>query len=170
MSNPLAAALQISWKRNGAYGVRLIEDLRPDQMVAQPPGLPKGISMNHPAWIMCHLNLYAEIAVNLALARAFEDPAEHRFGARSVPVPDVGAYDRKDRMAARWREWHEAGESALAAASVELTSRPNPLERWRTLHPTIGDMLMTLMVKHESGHLGQLSAWRRACALPSVPM
>ncbi len=170
MNNPLASAVAITWKRNAAYGLRLVEELRPEQLVAQPPGLPKGIVMNHPAWILCHLNLYADIAVSLALARPFEDPAEHRYGARSVPVPDAGAYDRKDRMVAKWKESHEAGEAALAAATAELTSLPNPLERWRALHPTVGDMLMTLMVKHESGHLGQLSAWRRACALPGVPM
>ena len=49
-------------------------------------------------------------------------------------------------------------------------SEPNPLERWRAVNPTVGDMIVTLMVKHESGHLGQLSAWRRAMGLASVPM
>ncbi len=172
-ANPLAAAILITWKRNAAYGLRLVEDLAPTQLVAQPiPALPGRAPnvLNHPAWILSHLNLYAGIAVDMALGTAFEDPAEHRHGQKSEPLADSNVYESKDVLLTAWTRLHTDGEFALTAATPEYTSRPNRLERWRTLHPTVGDMLVTLMVKHESGHLGQLSAWRRAMGMPRVAM
>jgi hypothetical protein len=166
-ANPLAAAIVITWQRNAAYAARLVEDVPPAQFIAQP--VP-GRVLNHPAWIFSHLILYADIAVCLARAARFDDPAEHAFGQQSVPLDDAIAYQPKDRLLTRWRELHDAGAAALAIASTQLTSAANPLERWRAIHPTVGDMLVTLMVKHESGHLGQLSAWRRALGLPRVAM
>jgi uncharacterized damage-inducible protein DinB len=75
-----------------------------------------------------------------------------------------------DALLAEYRALHDDAERALTQADDRVLLSPNPLERWRTLHPRIGDMLVTLMVKHESGHLGQLSAWRRAIGLSRVAM
>ncbi|HMN40659.1 MAG TPA: DinB family protein [Phycisphaerales bacterium] len=162
---PLAAAALITWKRNGEYGARLVADLTPGQWLAQPVA---GRVMNHPAWVFAHLILYAHIAVRLASAEPFDDPAEHRYGQKSEPLSEANAYQTPERMLATWRAVHAEGAAALAAATPALTSAPNPLARWRTLHPTVGDMLITLMVKHESGHLGQLSAWRRGMGMGPV--
>jgi len=162
---PIAAAILITWQRNGAYGLRLIGDLAPGQWIEQPVD---GHAMNHPAWVFSHLNLYAAIAVRLCRGEAFEDPAEHAYGAKSEPLASIDAYPPRGRMIEHWTRLHEDGAAALRAISDAVTSAPNPLERWRTMHPTVGDMLVTLMVKHESGHLGQLSAWRRAMGLPRV--
>ena len=126
--------------------------------------------MNHPAWVLSHLNLYAGIAVNLARGETFEDPAEHRFGQKSEPLGDAKAYDTREQLITSWEALHAAGADALRGAPDSLTSSPNPLERWRGVHPTVGDMLVTLMVKHEAGHLGQLSAWRRAMGMGRVGM
>lgn len=167
MPNPLAAAILITWKRNAAYGVRLAEDVAPAAWVAQP--LPT-VTMNHPAWVFSHLNLYADLAVRLARGERFDDPAEHRYGQKSKPERSVAAYEGKDALLAAWNRLHADGESALAAATDVQTSAPNPLERWRALHSTVGDMLVTLMVKHEAAHLGQLSAWRRAMNMVPVAM
>ena len=52
--DPLANAILISWRRNGAYALRLVEGLTPEQFVAQP--IP-GRVMNHPAWVLSHQNL-----------------------------------------------------------------------------------------------------------------
>jgi hypothetical protein len=166
-ANPLAAAILITWKRNAAYALRLAEDIDPARFVAQP--VP-GRTLNHPAWVFSHLNLYAAVAVDLASGRAFDDPADHRYGQKSEPLADPSAYPEKAALLEQWRVIHAAGERALEAAAPSLTSAPNPLPRWRAMHPTVGDMLVTLMVKHESGHLGQLSAWRRAMGLSRVPL
>ncbi len=163
--SPLAAAALITWKRNAEYGARLVADLAPEQWVAQPVS---GRMMNHPAWVFSHLNLYAGIAVRLARAEPFDDPAEHQYGQKSEPLPTLAGYGAPERMLAEWRELHSAGAAALEQASEFITGTENPLPRWRTLHPTVGDMLITLMVKHESAHLGQLSAWRRAMGMGRV--
>jgi hypothetical protein len=163
--NPLADAIAITWKRNAEYGVRLVGDLKDEQFVAQPVA---GRVMNHPAWVLNHLNLYAGIAVKLCRGEAFEDPADHPHGQKSEPLARLDEDPKV--MVATWRTLHDEGTAALARATAALTGAPNPLARWRAMHPTVGDMLVTLMVKHESAHLGQLSAWRRAMGLPRVAM
>ncbi len=163
--NAIGSAILITWKRNGTYAQRLAGDLDAARWLAQP--VP-GRTMNHPAWIFSHLNLYAGICVALASAAPFEDPAEHRYGQKSEPLPDAAAYASGDELLADWDRLHARGQAALERLGDHITSAPVPLERWRALHPTVGDMLVTLMVKHESGHLGQLSAWRRAMGLARV--
>ena len=72
-----------------------------------------GRVMNHPAWVMSHLNLYAGIAVKLALGEAFEDPAEHRYGQKSEPLGDLGAYETRERLVAECSSWlHALGGGA----------------------------------------------------------
>lgn len=176
--NPLTSAILISFRRNAAYGVRLIDDVAPTNMIAQPPlqpvtepgGSSRTITLNHPAWIFAHLNIYSEIAAKMMRGETFPDPADHPYGSKSEPINRLDAYPPKAELLAAWRRLHEDGEAALQQASVERTSSPTPLERWRTMHPTIGDMLVMLLVKHESAHLGQLSAWRRACGYGRVAM
>jgi DinB superfamily len=165
--NPLAHAILITWKRNGAYGRRLVEDLAPDQWLAQPIS---GRVMNHPAWIVSHLNVYAPIAAALCRGAGFDDPIDHRFGQKSKVALDPAEYAKSSALLAEYSRLHIDAQAALEIAGDGVFAAPNPLERWRAVHPSVGDMLVTLMVKHESGHLGQLSAWRRALGLASVPM
>ncbi|MCK6475343.1 MAG: DinB family protein [Phycisphaerales bacterium] len=163
--NPLASAVLITWKRNAAYGRRLVEDLSAEQWLSQPVA---GRVLNHPAWIFSHLNLYASVAGSLIRAEPFEDPLGHLYGQNSRPEAGLSAYQAPGQLLAVWSELHESATVGLEKLPAGATSMPNPLERWRGVHPTVGDMLVTLMVKHESGHLGQLSAWRRAMGLPPV--
>ncbi|MCC6322875.1 MAG: DinB family protein [Phycisphaerales bacterium] len=169
MAHPpaLAAAILITWKRNGAYALRLVGDLAAEQWTAQP--VP-GRTLNHPAWVFSHLNIYTPIAAALARGRPFADPVDHPFGQKSEVSPDPRVYEPGPELAAAHRRLHDDAEAALATTTDAILSAPNPVERWRTMHPTVGDMLVTLMVKHESGHLGQISAWRRALGLPRVAM
>ncbi|MFZ2875641.1 MAG: DinB family protein [Phycisphaerales bacterium] len=163
MISPVAAAIRISWVRNASYALRLVEDVPAERFV-------NGLPLNHPAWIFSHLNAYAQIAIALARGQAFADPADHRYGAKSEPTPDPADYEPKSALLTAWSRLHDDGAQALDLASDAALAAPTPLGRWRTLHPTVGDMLVTLMVKHESGHLGQLSAWRRSLRLPRVPL
>lgn len=165
--NPFASAILITWRRNRDYAARLVGDLTAAQMLAQP--VP-GITMNHPAWILSHLTGYAPIGACLASRRPFADPLEHRYGQKSKVSNDPAEYPARDALIAEYIRSHDECQSALEAADDAVFLEPNPLERWRAVHPRVGDMLVTLLVKHESGHLGQLSAWRRAMGLPGVPM
>jgi uncharacterized damage-inducible protein DinB len=167
MSNPLASAILITWRRNAAYALRLVGDLSDAQFTAQPIS---GRTLNHPAWVLSHLTLYTAIAAAMLREQPFADPADHIHGAKSEPTSDAAAYSTRSRLIEQFRSAHDDAEAALIAAGDGIFASPNPLERWRTLHPTTGDMLVTLMVKHEAAHLGQLSAWRRAMGLPRVAM
>ena len=165
--HPIASAIMITWRRNGAYALRLVGDLTPEQWTAQPV---QGRTLNHPAWVFSHLNVYTPICTSMLMSRGFADPIDHPFGQKSEVQNNPGVYAASAMLASEFARLHEEAERALAAAPAEVFAAANPLERWRAMHPTIGDMLVTLMVKHESGHLGQLSAWRRAIGLARVPM
>ncbi len=161
----IASAILISWRRNGAYGLRLVEDLAPAQWLAQPVA---GRVMNHPAWIFAHLNVYAPIAASMLRCEKFDDPFDHRHGQKSRVTNDAAEYPSAGELRERYRALREESERALVEAPGSVFGAPTPLERWRAMHPRTGEMLVTLMVKHESVHLGQLSAWRRAMGLASV--
>jgi hypothetical protein len=165
--HPLAHAILISWRRNRDYALRLVADVPAPDLTAQPMGASDPARMmNHPAWILAHLTLYAGVADRLIRGEPFPDPMDDRFGPRSSPCGDQGAYPSD--LVDRFRIAHDAAGAALEAAPDAALARPTPLERWRGMHPSVGDLLVMLMVKHESGHLGQLSAWRRARGLPPV--
>lgn len=165
--HPIASAIAVTWRRNGAYAARLVSDLSPSQWVAQPV---LNVAMNHPAWIFSHLNLYTGLCTSMLGGVSFADPIDHPFGPRSEVSGRPSDYGTSEDILAKYTRLHAEAEDALLAADADVYSRITPLERWRAIHPTIGDMLVTLMVKHESGHLGQLSAWRRAMGMARVPM
>lgn len=167
MTTPLAAAISHCFRRNGLYALRLVEGLSADQWLAQP--VP-GRVMNHPSWILSHLNVYNDFGTCLAQGVPYEDPAGHAHGKNSRPLADVAAYEPPEQLAARYIAIHDQALAALGDATETLLASPNPLERKRAEHPTVGDMLLMLLVKHESVHLGQLSAWRRAMGLPPAAM
>ncbi|MBL8762781.1 MAG: DinB family protein [Phycisphaerae bacterium] len=166
----LVSAIAIAWNRNGAYGLRLIEDLSARDWLAQPDGVRGSARLNHPAWIFSHLNLYHPICEALLRGEPIEDPIEHRFGPRSVLSDDVADFAPPESLRAGFERGHERVIAALRAAEDGDLGAPTPVVRWACLYPTVGDLLLTLMVKHESHHLGQLSAWRRVRGLPRVQM
>lgn len=167
MNNPLGNAVLTAWRRNNAYGLRLVEDLSDVQFVAQP--IP-GRVINHPAWILSHLNLYSGIAAAMLRGEPFADPIDHPHGMKSEPSNDPRVYGPRGELIERFRATHEAADRALESTRAEALAAANPIDRWRAMAPTVGDMLLILMVKHESHHLGQLSMWRRAMGLPRVAM
>lgn len=165
MPNPLAAAILPCFRRNGTYAQRLVEDLSQAQMIAQP--VP-GRTLNHPSWILSHLNLYNAFAATIARAGPLVDPADHPHGKKSSPLADAGAYLPRAELIQSFAAIHADTTAAVEAVTDRILALPNPLDRKRDDHPTVGDMLVMLLVKHESVHLGQLSAWRRAMGLPPV--
>lgn len=167
MSDLLRSAIRITWTRNGAYAKRLVEGLSGGQMFEQP-ATPR--VMNNPPWILCHLALYHAAIISLLRAQPFDDPMGQPFGRNSIVSSDPADYPAWTEIIARYLQGHGEALVALDGAPEALFGEANPLERWRALHPRVGDQLVTLMVKHESFHLGQLSAWRRALGLAPVEM
>ncbi len=159
--------LVFAWRKNLDYAPKLIADLSEQQMVAQPASDPNAPS-NHPAWVLSHLNVYVPIIESLIKGEAFEDPKEHEFGMQSRPLADRSAYSSKQELIDEFVASHERVLALLANADDSVLGHAVKLPRWESELPTSGIALPYLMLNHENGHLGQVSAWRRIQGLPSV--
>ncbi len=158
-----------AWRKNLDYGQRLVADLSEPQMVAQPGTAPAdGSVINHPAWVLSHLNLYHSVMAALIRGQTFPDPREHPFGMKSKPVASRNAYPAKPELVDAWVKGHEAVEAALRERGEPALQVDVSLERWRALMPKVGNALPYLMLVHENTHLGQISMWRRVQGMPSV--
>ena len=165
LATALTGAVLRSWAHQRDYAQRLVADLGDDDMVSQPVAR---VVMNHPAWVLSHLTLYSGIVSALVRGQPFDDPLTHRYGRESRPVSDVREYPPKEALLAEYLRTHDAVAGALSGLSPAALERGTPLERWRTRWPRVADAVIHLMLDHEAGHLGQVSAWRRAGARPSV--
>ncbi len=152
-----------SWNKNLVYGQKLVADLSDEQMVVQPqPG------MNHPAWVLSHLNVYHPVIEHVVKGELFDDPKDHPFGMKSKPSADRSVYASKDELVAAFVSGHGKVEKALRAAKSGVFDQAVALPRWQAIMPTAGVALPYLMLVHENTHFGQVSAWRRVQGLPSV--
>jgi hypothetical protein len=164
---PLVKGLWNGFEKNHAYALSLIEDLSDDQMIAQPAfPLPK--AMNHAAWVVCHLKTYRPAIAALLSGSTVDDPLDHPYGMKSSPLLDRNAYPAKAEIVRELEQTKEMIHSALSIATASTWERTLPIERWQTRWGCVGVAVSYLMLNHESLHLGQLSAWRRALGLPPV--
>lgn len=155
--------LLYSWNKNLDYANRLMADVPEQKMLFQPQ--PR---MNHPAWILSHLNVYHDPIAALLLNEPFEDPKGHKFGMGSQPLADVSVYGTKQQLMEAYTKGHERVAAALRKVGGDVLERDTPLERWKPIMPKLGIVLPYLMLIHEATHLGQLSVWRRVQGMPSV--
>jgi len=165
MGDALIQAVLRTWDRQRDYAVRLVADLSDADMVSQPVA---GVVMNHPAWVFGHIGIYPPVLAAVLKGEPFEDPIRHRYGRESKPEADAAAYPAKAALMAGYLAGHDELARVLGAADPAVLSRPIPLARWKDRFPFIADAIIHLMIDHESGHLGQLSAWRRAGGRPAV--
>jgi hypothetical protein len=147
------------------YAQKLVADVADDQMCAQP--VP-GRTMNHPAFTLGHLAWANESAVG-QIGTPGPAAAEWKelFGMGAKPLAERSRYPSKAELLKRLEDAHARLAAALRSASPEALAKQPP-EPMRMIWPTVAHMLLGLMTAHEAGHLGQLSAWRRALGLPSV--
>ena len=167
MSSPIIEGLLFAWKKNQDYASKLVDDLTAEQMVAQPAADPNAPA-NHPAWVLSHLNVYLPIICSVIKGEAFEDPKTHKFGMLSKPVADAGVYAAKEQLVEVFIQGHEQVAELLGNADDSVFAQDVLLPRWKEIMPTAGITLPYLMLNHENGHLGQISAWRRIQGMPSV--
>ncbi len=159
------------------YACRLVADLSDADMVRQPdrvvPAGPSSPSsplqaMNHAAWILSHLAAYAPVVAAILRAEPAYDPLNHEHGRNSAPVSDPAAYLPKAELIAHYCRVYDDAAAALETCPPARLLEPTPIERWRPRFPIIADLPVQFLVKHNATHLGQLSAWRRACGWPGV--
>jgi DinB superfamily len=154
---------------------KLVADLTDEQMCAQP--VP-GRVMNHAAFILGHLAWTSDQGVNLLKAStpaaaalgdsAWNDAAwKELFAINAKPLSDPKSYPSKEKLLTALEDGHTRFATAMKGVTPEILAQPAP-ERVRSRFPTLGHLLIALLTSHEAGHLGQLSAWRRALGLPPV--
>ena len=125
-------------------------------------------TINHPAWIMSHLNAYLPIMQHLMKGESFPDPKDHTFGMQSKPQQEASLYASRTELSRTFQEGNEAAAALLKELGEEALNQPVQLQRWQTGMPVSGMALGYIMLAHQGIHLGQISAWRRACELPAV--
>jgi len=159
MTNPLIQAVLRAWASQRDYAERLVADLSDADMVAQPVS---GVTMNHAAWTIGHLSAYPPVLALILEGKPFVDPIKHPFGRDSKPLNDAAAYPRKETLMAGYFADHDRLAQVLERTDISVLAQATPLARWLPRWPLIADAVIHLMIDHESTHLGQLSAWRRA--------
>jgi hypothetical protein len=163
MTNVFIESFLIGAEQNLAYAQRLVADLSDEQIIVQPqPG------MNHPAWTFSHLNAYHPVIAGMLRGETPEDPAKHRFGAKSKPDADVSLYGSRSAIMDTFAAGHEQIAAALQEGGEAAMQRRMPIERWQSRFPRVGSIMGYLLLAHEATHLGQISAWRRVQGLPAV--
>ena len=165
MNHAARQGILMQFKANGDYAERLVADLSPEEMVSQPVA---GVVMNHPAWILAHLSAYAPVMSKMLAGVAPTDPLMHRYGRQSTPVDDLAEYPPKDALVAHFLTVRHELAEAFDKADEDTLGGPVLIERWKERFPSLWHACITLMMTHETTHLGQLSAWRRAGGRPAV--
>ena len=150
---------QFAFQRH--YLSMLVDDIPDEKMTAQP-----GV-VNHPAWQLGHLTFVADrFAKTLGGTSTLDATWEARFGQNTVPNPDRAASPSKAELIRMLDDRRNAAAKAYLAASLEDLAKPNPIARLAKVLPTIGHLAIFGLISHESQHLGQLAAWRRAAGMP----
>ncbi|MBE7439034.1 MAG: DinB family protein [Spirochaetales bacterium] len=148
------------YERNLDYMTRLCGDVDPGiadrQVVA---------GMNHPLWVLSHLNIYHDVMLSILENREFPDPKDSAYGMGSLPQ-GASAYRDLRQLLADYTQGARRVLERLRSSTPAVLANPVSLPRWQNRMPIAGKALPYLMLVHENQHMGQISAWRRAMQLP----
>ncbi|MCX5659031.1 MAG: DinB family protein [Planctomycetota bacterium] len=149
-----------------SYLHKLVDDVACEQWCAQP--VP-GRVLNPPAWVVGHLAWVHRNGVAFITGQPNAAPAAWKdlFAPGSKVAVERSAYPTKAELLAAYDASCPVFTAALRDAKPETLAQPAP-ERMRSRFPTIGHLVLGMITSHETVHLGQLSAWRRASGLPSA--
>lgn len=141
-----------------------VANVAPVDMVAQPTGIA-----NHPAWTIGHLVFACEMLGGVVGVEPWL-PAHWatRYGPGSVPSPDAKQNDSKEDLLNQLGEGQSRLTSALLRLNETRLDQPFPDPAYLDIFPTVGHALVQVLVGHTSFHIGQVSIWRKAMALPPM--
>jgi hypothetical protein len=137
-----------------------VADFSDQQMVEQPVNAP-----NHGAWTLGHVIFSCQgIAAELGAKQWLPEDWESRFGYGSTPSSDSSLYPEKSEMLSLLADAASRLRQTLRAADDSVLRRSLPDEYL----PTMGHLLIQVVVGHTAYHVGQLAVWRRAIGKPSA--
>lgn len=151
-------------KFNLVYAGKLVDDVADERMCQQPGDVP-----NHPAWVLGHLATSCDFgATQIGGQGLCGGDWGQLFGNGSTPVADRARYPDKATLLKALEDGHHHLAALYEKVDDAALGAELPMENMRPIFPTVGDLIVFLLTSHESTHLGQLSAWRRAAGLGSV--
>jgi hypothetical protein len=130
--------------------------------------LAERADLNHGAWQIGHLALAYDFGIGILTG-----VTEHRrwvplFAPGTTPLADRGAYPTKAELVDAFQRRHDAFRALLAQPIDPATlAAENPFEPIRATLPTVRDLMSYLLTGHLGMHIGQYSAWRKACRIPT---
>jgi len=154
---------------NIEYAKQCVIDVKEDLMTFSPyPGLE-----NHPSFTLGHL-VSGKALVIRALNGDYQLPQNWKelFGRNGPgdprrPESNHGQYPSKQDLL---NELNASNDVLLDA--IENTKESEMIQpyswKYSSIFPNLKDMVWFMCSIHESMHLGQLAAWRRAVDLPSA--
>lgn len=145
-----------------SYGEALVADIDPADFCLQPtPGL------NHPAWIFDHLSYASDRHATLLGVEQRLVGWKGLFAKGSLPQPDPLLYPPKDELMGAWKDANSRLVAAIQSTTAARLASPNEYLKNGQL-PTLRDFFTYSMTGHTAMHLGQVSAWRRACGCQAL--
>jgi hypothetical protein len=142
----------------------LTADIADERMAEQP--MP---CVNHPAWILGHLAVSAEMVIGRLGGDKFL-PAEwgDLFKPGSSPRDVRVDYPSKETLLKGLEDSFARARDAAAGASAETLAAPTPNPRMKEGLPTMCEVTAFILTGHLGVHLGQLSMWRRLAGMPPL--
>lgn len=135
-----------------------VADLSDEEMLLQPSGAP-----NHAVWTIGHIiHSWQAMAVELGAEPWLPSDWESHFGYGSIPSSETSGFSSKSTLLATLADTSNRLKTALLGTDERSLARPIPDEETREVMPTMGHLLMQVIVGHTAFHAGQLAAWRRA--------
>ena len=133
---------------------RSVDDLSEEEMIAQPSGVP-----NHPTWTLGHIIYSCQgMATELGAAPWLPDDWESTFGYGSTPRSERQGYPDTARLRALLADAKSRLCHTLRSVDASVLARRIPDDEL----PTMGHVLLQVVVAHTAYHAGQLAVWRRA--------
>ncbi|MDX1701450.1 MAG: DinB family protein [Melioribacteraceae bacterium] len=168
-NNSIKETIIKSYRFNLKYASILVEDIDNEIMTASPS---KGLE-NHASFTLGHL-----VSASALISKYLKGPYdiypewEDLFrrkgpGDPKLPETDASLYPHKNELLEKLSEQHKIVENLINNLEDDQF---NEISKWRfdNYLPTLGDLLFFMCVSHESMHLGQLAAWRRAMGFDSA--
>lgn len=140
------------------YEKKILADLTEE--LYKTPAFPGG---NPPSWIIGHLAVAADFIL-MVLGKPTLCPKSWMvmFGPGSDPHKHLDKHPSLAELTAALATGHAAAIEAVPHSDATKMAGPSPFKPLIDVLPTAGDLLTHLLTSHESFHLSQLSACRRA--------
>jgi uncharacterized damage-inducible protein DinB len=134
-----------------------VADLPEAEMVEQPAGAP-----NHATWTLGHI-IYSchAMATELGAEPWLPEDWESVFGYGSTPRSREPRYPEKAELQTLLADATTRLCEALRGTDASVLGRRLSEEEDGDF-PTMGDLLLQVIVAHTAYHAGQLAVWRRA--------